>query len=90
MREARDAFAGPAALLDAGNYANYYLGEAVVAEKDGGLVLKLGPDGRVVRAVYFYCDHSIIPPPRCPTCRIRRDLRDRPRPESEPGHHRTD
>jgi CubicO group peptidase (beta-lactamase class C family) len=29
----------------AGTYANDYLGDAVVAEENGGLVLKLGPDG---------------------------------------------
>lgn len=30
----------------AGTYANPYIGEAVVAEKDGGLEIRLGPDGK--------------------------------------------
>ncbi|MBB4017201.1 CubicO group peptidase (beta-lactamase class C family) [Chelatococcus caeni] len=38
----------------AGTYANPYVGRAVVAEKDGGLEIRLGPDGnRVVPLSHF-------------------------------------
>ena len=38
----------------AGTYANDYLGDAVVAEEDGGLVLKLGPDGAKSRPLTHF------------------------------------
>ncbi len=53
---AKPATPSPALPLSsyAGTYANDYLGKAAVAEKDGGLVLKLGPDGAKSRPLTHF------------------------------------
>lgn len=64
------ADATPALPLSAyvGAYANDYLGDAVVAEENGGLVLKLGPDGarsytltHFDRDLFTYRPHDEMP-----------------------------
>ena len=56
----------------AGTYANDYLGDAVVAEANGCLVLKLGPDGAKSRRAHAFRPRScssITRRRRCRTCR---------------------
>ena len=55
----------------AATYANDYLGNAVVAEENGSLVLKLGPDGAKSRPLTHFDRDLFIyyPTRRCPTCR---------------------
>ncbi len=76
MAAARAAYAAPPepttpALPDAayvGTYANAYAGEAVVAAEGGGLVLRLGPDGKTVyplrhfdRDIFLYVADAEMP-----------------------------